>query len=175
MKYFTKKLWLASKKDNCSEKIADQWKKNNQDYDKSLLVFKRKLSKRNFKFFAESHRHGDYVISVHVENRGKIYFQKETKEYHIKEATEPVTLIITLLCPTGNYRSLKYSNLKKYIFDYPSNEPLWFDSKKVLGTWGYDELSLRPNNCFRHEILLHSGTTLFIEFEKFSYVSKKIN
>jgi len=173
MKYFTRKLWIALQNDNCSKSTIERWVITNQKYNKDLKKLKRNLSKRNFFFFAEAHRHGDYVINILVENKGKVYYQKETKEYHLLEPAEPINLLIMTLCPKGYYRTLKYINVRKYVFDYPSSQPLWFDSKKALGAWGYDELS-RQNGYMRHEILLHSGTTLLIEFEKFIYSSKRI-
>ena len=144
------------------------------EYNKSLKKLRKKLSRRNYYFFTDYHRHGDYVLDVSLDNKGDIYFQKESKEFHLQKRVKPINVVINILCPTGYYRVLKYTNVRKYVFDFPSANPLWFNSGDDLGSWGYDELSLSKNGYFRYEILLHSGASILIEFEGFSYSSKKL-
>lgn len=61
---------------------------------------------------------------------------------------------------------LKYGNVSKAVFDFPSDDPLWGNN---IGDWGYDELSEVNEKILRHEILFSSGGTVLIEFENFTY------
>lgn len=65
---------------------------------------------------------------------------------------------------------LKYERISKAVFDFPSDAPFWGNN---IDDWGYDELSKVNEKILRHEVLFSSGTTILIEFEKFSFKKKK--
>lgn len=173
MKFFTKKMYLGfqNDRDNYWYKI---WKKNLRLYNKHLEKIRYKLSKRVFEFFYHHHRHDDYIVDVNIINNGKAYIQDITNEIHLKNASKRnINIDITTLCPTKTFYVLHYREVKRYIIDFPMETSLWIEGPQGYG-WAYDELSYSGNGYFRHEILLHSGATILIEFKKFNYSCQKI-
>ena len=173
MKYFSKKMWLGLQDEKSSKLWEQKWRQNSQLYINSLRKLRGVISARNYSFFVSGHQHGDYLLSITLINKGKTYRQKETGELHVREITKPVDVEILTLCPTGRILVLKYTNARDVFFDFPSNNPLWFNDSKGFGSWGYDEISLAKNKFLVHEILFDSGATIKIKFEKFSYLSRK--
>jgi len=52
------------------------------------------------------------------------------------------------------------------LFPIGKARPLW--------DWGYDELTVAKEGSFRHEVLFASGSTLAIEFKRFSFKNDQI-
>ena len=65
--------------------------------------------------------------------------------------------------------ALRYETVRRVLFDYPSDEPLFHNEGRHIGDWGYDELAAIDDNWLRHEVLFASGTTILIEFKDFFY------
>jgi hypothetical protein len=80
-----------------------------------------------------------------------------------------VDIIITLhSAPSLNkIYIINYSGVTKYIFDFPTDDPLDYLCDEGLDSWGYDELSLSYGKL-KHEILFHSGGLITIVFDKLS-------
>jgi hypothetical protein len=64
---------------------------------------------------------------------------------------------------------LKYGSVRKVVFDYPTDVPLFHHEGGHIGDWGYDEVTAADENYLRHEVLFSSGTTILIEFTQFSF------
>lgn len=171
MKFFTKKMWLGLQDDEKTDYWERIWKKNIKRYSQYLNKIKPKISSKMFRLFSKHHFNGEYILNINIINKGKAYIQKETKELHLRGGKNEI--IIKTLCPTKKIYFFKYKDVRKYIIDYPSNLPLGFDNG--CDSWGYDELDYLKDGYFRHEILLHSGATILIEFKQFSYSCTKIN
>ena len=175
MKYFTKKIWLRLQNDKKSKYWESIWKKNEKLYIKHLKKIKTKLPNKTFQFFAGKHHHGDYILEIKLLNNGTTYYQKETHEFHLlSKKNNPLEITLTILCPSDGIYILRYKNIRKFIIDYPTEEPLDFESNNGIGCWGYDELSY-SKGYFKHEILLHSGSIISLEFKTFNYMKKKPN
>jgi hypothetical protein len=67
---------------------------------------------------------------------------------------------------------LKYTGIRRVVFDHPSSSPLFYDRGGPIDDWGYDELTSAGKTYLRHEILFRSGATISIEFKHFSYQRK---
>ena len=65
--------------------------------------------------------------------------------------------------------TLNYKGVKRVIFDYPTDAPLFYREGDHIGDWGYDEVTAVDENYLRHEVLFSTGTTILIEFKRFSY------
>lgn len=61
---------------------------------------------------------------------------------------------------------LRYENVRKIEFNYPSQAPLFYNPGWDIGDWGYDEVTAADKNFLRHDILFSSGATILLEFEK---------
>lgn len=64
--------------------------------------------------------------------------------------------------------TLKYTKVKKVVFEFPSEEPLFYDEGDHIGDWGYDELTAADDLYLRHEVLFASGTIILVEFKHFT-------
>jgi hypothetical protein len=69
--------------------------------------------------------------------------------------------------------TLNYTKVKRVVFDYPTDEPLFHLEGSHIGDWGYDELTPADDSYLRHEILFTSGTIILIEFIRFSCTREK--
>jgi hypothetical protein len=65
--------------------------------------------------------------------------------------------------------TLNYQGIRRVVFDFPSDDPLFFAEGDNLGDWGYDEVSAPNSSYLRHEVLFSTGNSIIIEFKKFSY------
>lgn len=175
MQFFKKEMWLGLQDNKRSEYWQKVWNRNIKAYKNHLYKLKPKLGKKNFHFFANHHLSGEYISNINIRNNGKMYFQDITNEINfINNNFNAVELNITTVCPKGYFYILKYKNVRRYILDYPSDCPLWFEGKNGLGSWGYDELRYLGTGSFRHEMLLHSGAVIIVEFKSFTYSRTKI-
>lgn len=64
--------------------------------------------------------------------------------------------------------TLTYRGVRRAVFDYPTGEQ-WYDrGVHSIDDWMWDELTAADERFLRHEVIFSSGTTLLVEFEKFS-------
>lgn len=175
MKYFTKKMWLGLQRDNSSLYWEELWRKNQKLYKAQLARLREKMSTRWFDFFCDYHRHGDHILGINLISHGKIMPACGTNEVsYLYDSSNPLEIHITLLCPQKDVYILEYQCVSRYILDYPTETPLCFEGKQGLGSWGYDELSYIKRGVFRHEIMMHSGAIILIEFKKFNCIKKRV-
>src|SRR6185295_1437761 len=80
--------------------------------------------------------------------------------------------VVTSGTPRFHY-TLRYSDVATIQLDVPSKEPMFLGSANRVDYWGYDELTLGRKGRFRHDILFSSGSTLLIEFGRFTFVRRK--
>ncbi len=172
MEIITKKHWLGWNSDD--KKFSDWALKSSEDnfkiYAERLEKLHYRLSKRNYKFFKEG-LHDGRLISFSVGDGLHIKFENNP-ELNIRDFYKTSVLIKVLNADFNAIYNLKYENVSKTVFDFPSDEPLWGNN---IDDWGYDELSEVDEKTLRHEILFSSGSTVLIEFEKFSFKKNKFN
>ena len=80
-----------------------------------------------------------------------------------------LSVVLEVLDAEGTRRhALRYRNVRRVVFDYPSAEP-WYlryaeQGANPIDDWLVDELTAADEKFLRHEVLFSSGTTLLIEF-----------
>lgn len=171
MEIITKEHWLGW---NSDDKEVYEWAIKSSDenwkvYAERLEKLRPRLNQRNFEFFKKG-LHDGRVLSFSV-GEGLFLNFAENPQLDINKDFSITNVQIKVInaCFDALY-DLKYTTVSKVLFDFPSDTPLWGNS---IGNWGYDEISEIDEKNLRHEILFSSGTTILIEFEKFSFKKKK--
>lgn len=101
-------------------------------------------------------------------------FSIEIGDHHSKSAMVNRVTINTYYYKTSHNYRLQYSNIRKFAFNFPTEQPL--DSLAygfAFGYWLYDEIELLDDKWVRHEIMLDSGAQVLIEFKNFTYTKQK--
>ena len=171
MEIITKRHWLGWNSDDEKEsawalRSSDE---NLEAYAERLEKLRSELKERNYGFFKKG-LHDGRLISFSVGDGLHIDLDSVTPK--ITDFYKTSVLIKVLNAEFDFLYELKYANVSKCIFNFPSDEPLWGNN---IDDWGYDEISKLDERLLRHEILFSSGTTILIEFEKFSYKRSKVN
>jgi hypothetical protein len=165
----TKAHWRGWNSDD--EEVA-KWARESTDenfrvYGEQLEALRKRLNERNFHFFKSS-LHDGRLISFSVGDG--LHLELENgKPVTIRDFYRTSVQIRMLNAEFNAVYDLKYQGVSKAVFDFPSDDPLW---GKNIDDWGYDELSEVNEKILRHEILFSSGSTVLIEFEKFSFKKK---
>jgi hypothetical protein len=172
MKYFTKEICyfgLNAGKSR-SEKAEKLGEINYAKYHKALDRILVNMPKRNRAFFKKSGQlaHGTIhqIIYGALPKKTSCFFKKKNYvEIHVTHAEN------------GKLYILKYRDIRKCIFDYPSKEPIYYYDEKQpqIGDWFADELCMTKDGWLTHEIIFRSGAILFLEFRDFSYIRKMNN
>lgn len=169
MKYFTKELWLA-------------W--NNQgplDHDKAIEIgneafvryrdeleqLRARLGSETYKFFTSENLHDGRILSFEVGD-GINHKVGGSKPFDIN-ARQTAVRIRMVGANIDVLYTLSYKGIRKVVFDFPSDNPLFYAEGDNIGDWGYDEISALDEKYLRHEVLFSSGTSVTIEFKKFSF------
>ena len=175
MKYFTKELWLGS---NCNrrresdvQRNAEQWTTNFREYQKQLTALQSRLTKRAYKFFTNVSLHDGRVTALTIGDA--IHHDIRGGEKFDINVHNPGVEIKVLGSQLDVQYTLSYRKVRRVVFDYPSDKPLFHHEGGHIGDWGYDELTAADESFLRHEVLFASGTTLLIEFQRFSYEREK--
>ena len=169
MKYFTKELWSGGNRQSESEqrRVLDQWNTNFRNYQEQLKTLQSRLNEPAYRFFSEENLHDGRVLSFTAGDA--IHHNIHGSELFDINIHNPTVEIKVLGSQLDAQYTLKYSKVRRVVFDYPSETPLFHDEGNHIGDWGYDELTAADRSYLRHEILFASGTTILIEFKDFSY------
>jgi hypothetical protein len=167
----TKKHWIGW---NSDDKTESDWafrssNENFNAYAERLEKLRPELKERNYRFFKNS-LHDGRLVSFSVGDGLHIDFEKVTPS--IADFYKTAVAVKVLNAEFDFLYDLKFGNVSKCVFDFPSDEPLWGAN---IDDWGYDEISKLDEKLFRYEILFSSGATALIEFEKFSYKRSKVD
>ena len=167
MKYFTRELWLAGNSESEKREALEQWNTNLRNYQAQLHKLQHRLDESAFSFFTEENLHDGRVISFTVGDA--IHHDIHAGDLLNINVHNPSVEIKVLGCQLDAQYTLKYSKVRRVLFDYPSETPLFHQEGDHIGDWGYDELTAADNNYLRHEVLFASGTIILIDFKDFSY------
>lgn len=173
MKYFTKELWLGGNRRSEADRrrASEQWTTNLHEYQKQLKALQGRLTKRAYNFFTKVSLHDGRVIALTVGDA--IHHDIQGTDKFDINVHNPGVEIKVLGCELDMQYTLRYRKVRRVLFDYPSEKPLFHREGGHIGDWGYDELTAADNKYLRHEVLFASGTTILIEFQQFSYERKK--
>jgi len=169
MKYFTKELWAAhnSGVDEERRRALEEGDRNALEYGRQLELLRSRLPPEAYSFFSgESLHDGRLVEFIAGDDVGRNVYGPEKFDINAHRTS---VLMKVLGCNLDEFFTLKYTKVRRVVFDYPSADPLFHDEGEHIGDWGYDELTAADDSYLRHEILFASGTTILIEFKDFSY------
>ena len=164
MKYFTKEMWRGwnSRDDAEQQRARELSDRNWQEYRQELEETSVKTHPQAYEFFKTGERHDGRLISFTVGDAINHDVHGPTK-FDIN--SRDTTVEIKLLSPYLNtLYTLSYSGVRKAVFDYPSDDPLFHYEGGRIDDWGYDEVTAVDEGFLRHEVLFSSGTTILIEF-----------
>lgn len=169
MKYFTKELWSGGNKRSESDqrRVLEQWNTNFQEYQTQLKGLQDRLTKRAYNFFTKVNLHDGRVVAFTVGDA--IHHDLHGTEKFDINVHNPRVEIKVLGCQLDMQYTLNYGKVRRVLFDYPTETPLFHREGAHIGDWGYDELTAADTEYLRHEVLFASGTTILIEFQQFSY------
>lgn len=114
--------------------------------------------------------HDGRIVSFNVGEGIDLDYEKE-ETFSLEEFSETKVQIEVLEAYFEEIYLLKYEQVQKVVFDFPTNNPLFWGN--TIGDWGYDELSAMENDYYRHEVLFSSGAIILIEFQKFSFSKRQ--
>lgn len=166
MEFITKRHWRGW---NSHDEKESEWARASSEenfklYADRLEILRPRLTERNYQFFRKG-LHDARLISFSTGDGLHIDFNRE-KKISINDFNRTSVEIKLLNAEFDAIYHLKYGKVTKSVFDFPSNDPLWGNN---IDDWGYDELSEVNEKVLRHEVLFSSGTSILIEFEKFSF------
>jgi len=168
MRYFTKELWLGYNDRGPLHKTAiEQGRRNTQEYIEQLDRLRPRLSKPTYHFFKNENLHDGRLLAFiagdapehEVHGRKRFDINARKTSVMMKVLGQDLDVLYTL----------KYTKVKKVVFEFPSEEPLFYDEGDHIGDWGYDELTAADDLYLRHEVLFASGTIILVEFKHFTY------
>jgi hypothetical protein len=169
MKYFTKELWLGyNDRGPLDSKTAiELGERNMQEYIAQLERLRPRLSQQTYYFFKEENLHDGRLLEF-LAGDGVGHDIHSSPPFDINAHNSSVTMRL-LGADLDLLYTLTYSGVRKALFDFPSDDPLFHDEGGHIGDWGYDELTAVDDAYLRHEVLFASGTIIQIEFKHFSY------
>lgn len=172
MKYFTKEMWRGwnSSDEAEQQRAREQSDRNWQEYLQQLEKLESRLGTEAYEFFKTAERHDGRLISFTVGDAINHDVHGPTK-FDIN--AQDTAVEIKLLSPYLNsLYTMNYSGVRRVVFDYPSDDPLFFHGGSNISDWGYDEVTAVDENVLRHQVLFSSGTTILIEFTHFSFTQE---
>lgn len=172
MKYFTKEIWegLNGRGELTAQQAYELSISNAEEYVRQLEQLQDRLGEDHYRFFKEESLHDGRLVSFSCGD-GVGQSIVEPSSFDINAMNTAVRMKV--IGPELNcFHILKYSQLIRVFFDYPTSSPLFYGEGGPIGDWGYDELTAVNDNYLRHEILFSSGAIILIEFKTFSYVKE---
>jgi hypothetical protein len=169
MKYFTKDLWLAWNNQGPIDpkKAIGIGNEAFDNYRHELEMLRTRLGTKTYEFFSTESLHDGRVLSFIVGD-GINHQVGGVKPFDIN-ARQTAVRIQVFGSEMDVLYTLSYEGVRRVVFDFPSDEPLFYHEGDNIGDWGYDEVSAPDANYLRHEVLFSSGTSVIVEFKKFSY------
>jgi hypothetical protein len=172
MKYFTKEIWagINGRGELTRQQAFELSERNADEYIQQLEQLKGRLSEDTYYFFRRDSLHDGRLLSFSCGD-GVDHIINESNPFDINSKNTAVQMRV-IGAELNSLYTLKYGQIKRALFDYPSDSPLFYGEGWQIGDWGYDELTAVNDQYLRHEILFSSGTIILIEFKMFSYVKE---
>lgn len=168
MRYFLPELWLDANGRSTTRFSPDQWMINLQAYKIQLEALQPRLGARLYRFFTKISLHDGTLVML---TAGDKIHGRSGKRLR----SEPCVVLEVLDAFQDNRYILSYEGIRRFIFDYPTDTPLFRDHDcDPIGDWGYDEITPADSIYLRHEVLFSSGTSLLIEFKKLRYKNVRV-
>ena len=167
MKYFTKEIWRGHNSRSKSDWAYEQSELNMREYARQLEELKPRLTEETYCFFTMESLHDGRLLAFTAGDR--IDFDVQGPDRFDINAHNTSAQMRVLGANLDALYTLRYAGVRRALFDYPTDDPLFHEEGRHIGDWGYDELTDAGGGYLRHEVLFASGTTVLIEFRNFSY------
>ena len=169
MKYFTRELWLGpdDEDDSVRRQSTEQFQQNYVEYQNQLQIILPRLDEADRRFFLKESLHDGRLIAFIAGD--EIDLDVESGAAFDINAHNTCVRMKVLGCNLDTLFTLEYAGVRRALFDYPTEYLLFHYEGAYIGDWGYDELTATDNVYLRHEVLFASGTSVLIEFKKFSH------
>lgn len=169
MKYFSKEIWAGHNRLGplSQDEAVTLWEKNLREYRLQLEGLRPRLDEEAYKFFSEENLHDGRLLSFSAGD-ALDGLKVITSTLDLHNLLETSVRMRVLNGASDELYTLKYGKVRKALFDFPTDEPLFYSEGQPIGVWGYDELTAVNDTYLRHEVLFASGTALLIEFREFS-------
>jgi hypothetical protein len=170
MKYFTPEGWIgfnSARRDSAFQ----SYDRRLESYRKQLSLLLPRLNPTARRFFREvCLLHDGTLLRMeagdHIDGAG----QGGTR-IGVNDRRASVRLLVKSENGESIY-TLNYTGVRRV--EVPGETVLFPSGKRAnFGDWGYDELTSAKEGRFRHEVLFASGSTITIEFKKFSFLKSK--
>jgi hypothetical protein len=169
MKYFTKEIWAGYNTHDDSEfqKNMGMHEGNRREYFLQLEQLKPRLSKQTYRFFTTENLHDGRLLAFTASD--DLSFNIDSSKRFDRNSRRTGVLMRVLNYEQDHLYTLKYTKVKRALFDFPTEDPLFDEEPDDISDWSFDELTAADEVYLRHEVLFSSGTTIAIEFKHFSY------
>jgi hypothetical protein len=167
MKYFTAQLWRDINSPR-SKAATNEWDKNLAAYVKELNGFLPELNARARWFFKRISLHDGTLTRMEVGDRLDNPISAGNRG-DVNRRKAAVRLFV-LAAEFDSIFTLEYREVTRVELNFPGKAELFSAGQYPnFGDWGYDELSRVGDGVFRHEVLFSSGSTIMIDFQKFTF------
>ena len=167
MKYFTKEIWRGHNSRRKADWAYEQSELNSREYARQLEELRPALTEETYRFFTTESLHDGRLLDFTAGDR--IDFDVQGPDRFDINTHNPSVRMRVLGANLDVLYTLSYAGVKRALFDYPTDDPLFHEEGRHIGDWGYDELTDAGGGYLRHEVLFASGTSVLVEFRQFSY------
>lgn len=172
MIFFTKELFLKLNSGNVesTSKANKEWVSRRKTYfEDHLPGIKGLMPVKLYQFASKVDLQDGVLLNFtygdHFQCNGK--WQK--KRRHGVE--------LKVLHPKGKFiYTLVFGEIRRCLYDYPT-EYNFIDNYNIWQSddWAFEEITLTDDNWLRFELWFYTGTTVLIEFKRFTYLREKAN
>jgi len=178
MKYFTKEFPKADNSSSLSkrqqEAIHRKFLRNSKAYQKQLSRLEGRVSKAAWNFFyfgfGRWGLHDARLLSftagdeLELPADGSLRFRYNTQKARVR--------VLILNRHQNLLYSFTCSDIRKAVFDYPTDDPLWI-SGRLDDVLTY-ELTAANKQYLRMEFLFSSGATILVEFARLQFRRQRV-
>jgi hypothetical protein len=136
-------------------------------YTEQLEQLRPRITQQTYRFFKKENLHDGRLLAF-AAGDALDHYVHGAKPFDINAHNTSVVMKV-LGQDLDLLYTLKYTKVRKVVFDFPSDETLFHNEGSHIGDWGYDELTAADDLYLRHEVLFASGTIILIEFRRFAY------
>lgn len=173
MKYFTSELITALQNEEKYEEAKIRFENTIDEYHEQFEKLKSRLTLKTYNFFKKNSLHDTKIISIKLVDNYNMQIAEVSNPKSIKQ---PISMILEVINGFSDYIFiLKYTNIIRFSFNHSLEKSPYKHLHNGFGDIGYDELTEKDNQYFKHEFLFSTGNILEIEFKKINAYRQKIN
>jgi hypothetical protein len=134
-------------------------------YRAQLDTLRSRLSQEAFHFFCDADVHDSELLELVALDGSRPAPANEPGRPWKTPGNHPVRVQLSILDAWDKLVwSISYKSVRRFVVDYPSEQPLFYREGNGFDDLGYHELTDAGSGLFRHEILFRTGAVLLFEF-----------